>query len=110
MNIQFNENEKSKALVNDLKTLIQQAKEKVANSVQSTLVILNWNIGTRINKDTLDDERGEYGKKIVENIANELTQLYGRGFTRDNLFRMFQFAKTFLDFSVVLSFRSETYC
>jgi len=103
MSIQFNENEKSKALVNDIKTLIQQAKEKVANSAQSTLVILNWHIGTRINKVTLGQERGEYGKKIVENAAKELTLLYGRGFTRDNLFRMIQFAKTFLDFNRVIS-------
>jgi hypothetical protein len=43
----------------------------------------------------LQNERAEYGKQIVATLSKELTQEFGDGFGRRNLFRMVQFAEYF---------------
>jgi predicted nuclease of restriction endonuclease-like (RecB) superfamily len=42
-----------------------------------------------------------YGEQIVATVSAELTAAYGRGFSRDNLFRMVQFAERFQDRNIV---------
>lgn len=102
MNIQTQKKQVQKQLVKDLRKLIDQAKIAIETAAQITLVDLYWNIGRTIDKEILGQERAEYGKQIVKGIASELTLEYGRGFTRDNLFRMIQFFKVFSDYKVVL--------
>ena len=44
------------------------------------MTITYWNIGKRINKLVLDNQRAEYGKQIVVSVARQLTVQYGRSF------------------------------
>lgn len=81
------------ALLQDLRSLIEQARGRVAQQVNTELVMLNWHIGNRIRKEILRDERAEYGKAVIESLAKQLTMEYGRGYTRAALFRMVQFAE-----------------
>lgn len=89
-------------LFQEIKLLINEAKSSVSSFVNSALVILYWHIGEKISQDIIgQDERADYGKQVIKNLAKQLTQEYGRGFTRDNLFRMVQFYKMFPDFEIV---------
>lgn len=88
-------------LLGDIRSLIENTRGQVAQAVNSGLVLLHWRIGERIQKDILHQERAEYGKQIVETLSQQLTVEYGRGFTRDALFRMVQFSERFPDSEIV---------
>ena len=46
--------------------------------------------------DTLGgDERSEYGLEVIKKISKELTQRYGKGYDRSNLYHCLKFYKTF---------------
>ena len=49
----------------------------------------------------LGKERAEYGQHVVQNLSVRLTEHYGRGFTRANLFHMVRFAEAFPDEQIV---------
>ena len=89
------------SLITDLRTLINEARNKVALIVNTEITLLYWHIGKRINKEVLGNQRAEYGKQIVSTVSTQLTKEYGRGFELRNLRRMMQFAELFPDFQIV---------
>ena len=90
-------------LLNDVRTLIEAARDQVARTVKSTLVALYWHIGKRLREDVLKKQRAEYGEQIVSSLVTQLTAEYGKGFSRQNLFRMIRFAEVFPDEQIVSS-------
>ena len=90
-------------LVGDLRRLIEQSRQQIAQTVNSAIVWLYWNIGKRIREDILGNQRAGYGEQIVSSLSAQLTAEYGRGFSRQNLFRMIQFAEVFPDEEIVSS-------
>ena len=82
-------------LLKDISQLIEEAKAHVAREYNSTQVVLCWLIGKRIDEEILKTERAEYGETIVISLAHQLSAIYGRGYSRPNLFRMIKFAKLF---------------
>jgi predicted nuclease of restriction endonuclease-like (RecB) superfamily len=63
--------------------------------------LLFWHIGKRINEEILQNNRAEYGKKVVPKIAEKLTAKYGRNFEQKNLRRMMQFANVIKEYEIV---------
>ena len=88
-------------LISEIRSLIEQTRSRVAQTVNSALVLMNWHIGKRINDEILQNKRAEYGKEIVASLSRQLTFDYGKGFTRQNLFHMMRFAEAFPDFEIV---------
>ena len=89
-------------LVQDLRQIIQDARGRVAAQVNSELTLMYWHIGERINRDVLDNQRAEYGKQIVAQVARQLQEEFGhKGFDVKNIRRMMQFAQLFPDFKIV---------
>lgn len=95
------------ALLGDLRTLIEGARVRVAQAVNSELTLLHWRIGERIRKDILGQERAEYGERVVETLAQALSAEYGEGFGRRNLFRMIRFAEVFEDGNIVSTLSAQ---
>ncbi len=91
----------SDTLLAELRSLIDQAREKVAKQVNTELVILNWSIGERICREILQSKRAEYGKQVLTALASKLTEEYGRGFDRSSLSRMVRFAELFPERQIV---------
>ena len=89
------------SLITDLRTLINEARNKVALIINTEITLLYWHIGKRINEEVLGNQRAEYGKQIVSTVSTQLTKEYGRGFELRNLRRMMQFAQLFPDFQIV---------
>lgn len=73
-------------LINEIRSLIEQTRLRVAQTVNSALVLMNWHIGKRINDEILQNKRAEYGNEIVSTLSQQLTNEYGKGFSRQNLF------------------------
>lgn len=91
-----------KNLHEDVLRFIEEARAFVANSANKTITILYWKIGQRINQDLLDNQRAEYGKQIVSELATQLQNTYGRrGFQERNIRRMMQFPELFPSFEIV---------
>ena len=89
------------SLITDLRTLINEARNKVALIVNTEITLLYWHIGKRINEEVLENQRAEYGKQIVSTLSTQLTEEYGKGFNEKSLRRMMQFAELFPDFQIV---------
>jgi predicted nuclease of restriction endonuclease-like (RecB) superfamily len=94
-------------LIKDLKGMIELARGHVAQTIDSTLVMLYWRIGRRINQDILKHKRAGYGEEIVAALGRQLTADFGRGFSRYNLSRMIQFAEVFPDEEIVAALRQQ---
>ena len=88
-------------LLSDIRQLIESAKSRVAATVNSTMTIMYWHIGDRINRELLGNERATYGKQIIANLSRRLTEQYGGNqFSEKNLSRMRLFAERFKDLSI----------
>lgn len=92
----------SHSLINDLRQIIEQARSHVATIANYTLTTMYWHIGDRINREVLDNQRAEYGKQIVSQVATQLQEEYGtKGFDEKNIRRMMKFARIFSDIQIV---------
>ncbi len=89
------------AIFSEIKSFIEQSKQLVAVSVNSTLSMLYWKIGNRINEEILITKRAEYGKQIVATLWRQLVSEYGNSFSEKNLRRMMQFASVFSNKEIV---------
>jgi predicted nuclease of restriction endonuclease-like (RecB) superfamily len=94
-------------LLRDLRLLIEQARGRVAQAINSELVMLYWRVGRRINEDVLKGRRAEYGKQIFSTLSRKLSTDYGRGFSQQNLFRMSQLAEVFADEQIIYALSRE---
>jgi predicted nuclease of restriction endonuclease-like (RecB) superfamily len=88
-------------LLGDIRALIESGRSRVAQAINTELVLLHWHIGDRIRHDVIGEGRAEYGEQIVEALSQSLTVEYGRGFSRKSLFHMIRFAEVFPEESIV---------
>ena len=93
----------TRPLLSDVRALILEARQRVAQAVNAGLTLLYWNIGSRIRMDILKEKRAEYGEEIVQSLTGQLTAEFGRGFSRSNLFNMIRFAEVYPDLQIVQS-------
>lgn len=79
-------------LLNNIKQIIEEAKHKISKDVNTTMVIAYMNIGKMIVEDEQKgNAKAEYGAASLKLLSKELTNLYGRGFSRSNLQSMRKF-------------------
>ena len=85
----------SEHLFQDACAIIEQARALAFKAINDTLIKRNWLLGMRIQHEVLKDQRAEYGEQVVKNLAKELTELFGSGYSRNNLYRFISFHKSF---------------
>ena len=62
------------------------------------MIECNWLLGRRIAEETLrGEDRADYGTQVIKELSKSLTELYGSGFTKTNLYQFVQFYKSFPD-------------
>ena len=83
------------SLLNDTSDIIEQARQAVYHTVNVTLIMRNWLLGMRIHKEVLKEKRAEYGEQVLIELAKQLTQKYGRGFNKSNLYLFVTFYLTY---------------
>ena len=90
------------SLIKDLRQIIEQARGHVAATANYELTMMYWHIGERINREVLGNQRAEYGKQIVAQVAQQLQAEFGKkGFEERTIRRMMQFAQMFPDIQIV---------
>jgi len=76
-------------LINEIGNLLEKGREQAAQSVNTVLVQTYWLIGRHIVEfEQSGKEKAEYGSNLLDVLSKDLTQLYGKGFGRSNLFYM----------------------
>lgn len=80
---------------NGIVELLNIARRTAARSVNALMTASYWEIGRRI---VVAEQRGKqragYGEQLIERLAHDLTQRFGRGFSRQNLQQMRAFFLT----------------
>jgi predicted nuclease of restriction endonuclease-like (RecB) superfamily len=89
------------ALLAEVRGFVLQARQTVAQGVNSALVLLYWQIGQRIRSDMLQSKRAQYGAEILPTLSAKLTSEFGRGFTERNLASMVRCAEAFPDAKIL---------
>ncbi|MGC8757810.1 MAG: PDDEXK nuclease domain-containing protein [Caldisericaceae bacterium] len=82
--------ERGEDIFQKVSALIEQAKNRVATTINEEMVLLYWNIGKTVREEIIKSERAEYGKQIVQSLSGELTEQYGRGYSVQNLWYMIE--------------------
>lgn len=78
-------------LLDDIRSIINNAREQVQKTVNSTMVNAYWHVGQRIvQHEQQGQQRAAYGKQQLEQLSTQLTQEFGKGFDTSNLRRMRQ--------------------
>jgi len=95
------------ALLTELRGLIEQARQHVAQTANSTLTMLHWKLGERIRREILQGRRAQYGEEILPTLSAKLVPDYGQGFSARNLARMVQFAEAFPDEPIVATLSQQ---
>lgn len=91
----------NKVIFQQVAELLQNARQQVLRTVNSTMTITYFEIGRIIVEEEQNGkDRAEYGKELLKDLSKQLTKEFGRGFSIDNLENM---RKLFLTFS-----KSET--
>lgn len=83
-------------IVQDVRTILQEARQLTARAINSTMVTAYWLIGKRIVvEEQQGQERAAYGEQILKKLSQELTAEFGNGFSYANLKNMRKFYKTY---------------
>lgn len=77
------------SIFGDVSKIIEAARRSAARSVNSVMTAAYWLIGRRIVEfEQAGEKRAEYGTALIERLAADLTQRFGRGFSRQNIQQM----------------------
>ncbi len=79
----------NKKMIEQIKALLENARQRVATEVNNTLLSTYWQIGKIIVEDEQKhNDRAEYGKQTLKTLSKILTEEYGKGFSRSSLQNM----------------------
>lgn len=98
----------SKPFFNDIRAILQQARQKAYTAVNFAMVEAYWQIGKRIVQEEQQGEaRAEYGKYLIKELSKQLTSEFGKGFSEANIKNFRQFYLTFPSDEIRYTLRSE---
>ena len=88
--------------LNEVTELVQKARDTANSAVSSIIVVTYWNIGKKIvEQEQSGNDRAEYGKQVIEVLANNLTRKFGTSYNKRNLQYFRKFYLSFKNFEIV---------
>ena len=91
-------------LADRIERLITEARKRTVAAVNTAMVYTYYEIGRMIVEDEQQGEqRAEYGKYVLKNVAEQLTRKFGKGFSLTNLELMRKFYKVYSQIPQTLS-------
>ena len=83
-------------IIQEIKSVLDTARNHVAQQVNNELLNTYWNIGRIICEyEQSDPSRADYGKQTLKELSRTLTEEFGKGFSRSNLQNMRTFYLTY---------------
>ena len=90
-----NNNLPTENLYTQITRILNEARTKVATTVNTAMVAAYWHIGKLIVEAQGGEAKAKYGDGLIDELSAKLTKEFGRGFKRSNLRDMRQFYLTF---------------
>jgi predicted nuclease of restriction endonuclease-like (RecB) superfamily len=88
--------------------LLQDARQQVLRTVNSTMTYTYFEIGRMIVQEEQNGkERAEYGKQILKGLSEQLTNEFGKGFSVDNLQNMRKLYLMYSNYETLSSISSK---
>lgn len=91
----------------EIRQLIDGARQRAAMAVNAELTLLYWQIGQRIRRDVLNEQRADYGAKVIATLSGQLSTEYGKGWGERQLRTCMRFAEVFPDQRIVHTLCAE---
>ncbi len=83
-------------ILSDIRYIIEDARHRVARSINHERTLAYWQIGKRIIEEEQNGkQRADYGKYLLKKLSEALVTEYGDGFSRRQLELMRQFYMVF---------------
>ena len=83
-------------IINEIKDVIINSRNKIAYEVNNTMVLAYWNVGRIIVENEQNGNiKAEYGRQILKELSKELRKILGSGFSVSNLQYMRKFYITY---------------
>ena len=79
----------------EIRSLINDARKRVRNYANATLLFVYWTIGKMIVEEQGGEERAKYGDKVIKELSERLTKDFGEGYKERNLHYMRSFYLSF---------------
>lgn len=87
--VEMKNNEDYEILVKSIESIVSSSKDKIANTINDTMVETYWNIGKYIIEfEQKGKIKAEYGKQLLLRLSKDLKLRLGKGFSRSNLYNM----------------------
>lgn len=91
-----------KNIYSDIRQSILTTKKSLQTNINFSMVRLYWEIGLKIH-NACAGKRAEYGKGLLKNLSEYLTQEFGKNYSVRNLQLMHQFYLSFQNVNTVCS-------
>ena len=89
-------------IINEIKDVIINSRNKIAYEVNNTMVLAYWNVGRIIVENEQNGNiKAEYGRQILKELSKELRKILGSGFSVSNLQYMRKFYITYPKYQTV---------
>ena len=99
----------NKELFQQVVVLLQNARQQVLRSVNSTMTYTYFEIGRMIVEEEQNGkERAEYGKQLLKGLSEQLINEFGKGFSVDNLQNMRKLYLTYSNYETVSSISTKS--
>ncbi|WP_343689870.1 PDDEXK nuclease domain-containing protein [Chitinophaga sp.] len=96
-----------KKLFDEISQIIENSKRTVLIAVNTELVLLYWNIGSKLNNYVLGNQRAGYGREIVKKLSISLIEAFGKGWDDKTLRHCLRCAEIFTEAQIVSAVRRQ---
>ena len=87
---------KEQQFYEDVRFILQRAREEAYNSASSIMTYAYWNVGRRIvEQEQYGETKTKYGSYLIKNLSEQLSDEFGTGFSMANLRNCRQFYLVF---------------
>lgn len=95
-------------LHSDIRHILEQARSRARNAINSAMVEAYWLIGQRIvEEEQQGEDKAQYGNRLMEELSRALTADFGKGFFYANLYNCRQFYLKFPDQNILYTLCRE---
>lgn len=92
----------SQNFIGDVRRIIEEGRKQAYAAAGNIALATYWNIGRRIVEEEQNGQcRADYGKRLIEGLADRLSTNYGSNFSKRNLQHYRKFYLLFPDFGKV---------
>lgn len=92
----------SQVFIGDVRRIIEEGRKQAYAAAGNIALATYWNVGRRIVEEEQNGQcRADYGKRLIDGLANRLSTSYGSNYSKRNLQHYRKFYLLFPDFEKV---------